>query len=300
LNLTSGPNGQISVVTFCAKIRTQAANKNLLGELGVIGNHMNQEYLDKGFIVVKDLFDQNELQAMGLVLNKFHESWKATNNSFYMEKAVNSAYITGKEHLDEIQRQVIFRLIGSNKVMTIVNSLFSAKPCFMNTQLFFDPVTIGQKNYWHRDPQYHMTLAEQEDALSGPEVVHFRIPMRDERGIELIPGTHRRWDSDEELSVRLETNGKKNYGDLDSGLALELNAGDMLVFSANMIHRGLYGNGRFALDILFCDPDPNIIRFIEDDCLPSNEILSTVSDASAFENAIELKSKCQKIEPTNV
>jgi len=36
-HLTSGSTGQISAVTFCAKTRTKAAIKNLLGEPGVIG-----------------------------------------------------------------------------------------------------------------------------------------------------------------------------------------------------------------------------------------------------------------------
>jgi len=34
-HLTSGSTGQISAVTFCAKKRTKAAIKNLLGEPGV-------------------------------------------------------------------------------------------------------------------------------------------------------------------------------------------------------------------------------------------------------------------------
>jgi hypothetical protein len=35
LGLTNGCTGQISAVTFCAKTRTKAAIKNLLGEPGV-------------------------------------------------------------------------------------------------------------------------------------------------------------------------------------------------------------------------------------------------------------------------
>ena len=251
---------------------------------------MNKNYLENGFVVVRQLFGQNELQELSSVLNKFHESWKAKNNSFYMERAVNSAYITGTEHLDNEQRAVLFQLIGSKKIMDLVNTLFSQRPCFMNTQLFFDPVTIGQKNYWHRDPQYHLTVEEQKQALSGFDVIHFRIPLKNERGIELIPGTHKRWDTDEELSVRLETDNRKSYEDLDSGLAINLDAGDLLIFSANMIHRGLYGNDRLSLDILLCDPEPSIVQFVENECLPSNEILSMIEDTSVFRNVKELKS----------
>jgi hypothetical protein len=35
LHITNGCTGQISAVTFCAKTRTKAAIKNLLGEPGV-------------------------------------------------------------------------------------------------------------------------------------------------------------------------------------------------------------------------------------------------------------------------
>jgi len=262
--------------------------------------NMNKDYCENGFIVVKNLFDKSELQKLNLILNNFHNSWKDKNNAFYMNQAVNSAYLTGNEHLDDEQRTELFQLIGSEKIMSIVHSLFSDRPCFMNTQLFFDPVTKGQKNYWHRDPQYHLSVDEQKQALSGPEVIHFRIPMKDEPGIELIPGTHKRWDTDEELNVRLETESRKNHEDLNSGLAINLNAGDLLVFSANMIHRGLYGNDRFSLDILFCDPEPSIIHFVEDECLPSNELLNEVHDASAFKNIIELKSKKLAMDAANV
>ncbi len=159
----------------------------------------------------------------------------------------------------------------------------------MNTQLFFNPVDSQQKNYWHRDPQYHLSLAQQQQALAGPEVVHVRIPLADEPGIELIPGTHKRWDSKEELDVRLERSGKKKYHDLSTGLALPLNKGDILIFSANIIHRGLYGKDRLALDLLFCEALPELMKFVDGDCLPSPAILDKLENPEPFINSIEAK-----------
>lgn len=254
----------------------------------VIGNHMNQ-YRKNGYFVVRGLFEKNELNKLRRLLIEFHESWKQKNNTLYHEKAVNSANITGTEHLKSCKRDMIFEFIGSNKLMAMVNSVIAERPCFMNTQLFFDPVNREQKNYWHRDSQYHMTVEEQKHALSGPEVVHFRIPLAKEPGIELIPGTHKRWDTHEELDVRLEHNGRKNYENISTGLRIQLEAGDLLVFSANIIHRGLYGMNRLSMDILFCDPDPGLIKFVGDDCLPGHEILKHIEDPSAFFNTIYLK-----------
>ena len=59
----------------------------------------------------------------------------------------------------------------------------------------------------------------------GPNVVHFRIALTDEPGIELIPGSHRRWDNDDELDVRPKRNGRKNYENLSAGKAVKLDAG---------------------------------------------------------------------------
>lgn len=252
---------------------------------------MNSEYKKNGYHVFKGFLTDVELQKLREVLLQFHESWKRQNAAWYADKAINSAYITGTGHLRESQRKEIFTFLGSFKLMDIVNEILNDRPTFMNTQLFFDPVNKEQKNYWHRDSQYNLSIKEQKEALSGPEAIHFRIPMFDEPGIELIPGTHQRWDSDEELNVRLEKYGRKNHDDLSTGVHIELKAGDLLVFSANMIHRGLYGMDRLSLDILFCDPDPKLLQFASRDCLPGREIFDCLENVDAFERAIELMPK---------
>lgn len=250
---------------------------------------MNNTYQEQGYCVVKGLFSDLELTAVRGVVLDFHQSWMQKNKEFYAEKAVNSAYITRAEFLTQPQRIKLFQFIASSKLMAVVNSVLP-QSMFMNTQLFFNPMNKRQKNYWHRDPQYHLSLEEQQAALVGPEVIHFRIPLHDEPGIELIPGSHKNWDSKEELMVRLEQEGKKNSDDLSDGVCIELEAGDLLVFSANMIHRGLYGKERLALDILFCDPSTELAGFIDGDCLPDNDLIRRLEDGSAFMQTYLIKS----------
>ena len=249
----------------------------------------SNEYQKNGYFVIKNFLQMAEVKALREVLLDFHESWKIKNADFYAEKAVNSAYITGTEHLDEASRKQLFNFIGSDKLMNVVVSVIEHRPAFMNTQLFFNPVNKAQKNYWHRDPQYHLSVAEQKEALKGPNVVHFRIPLLDEPGIELVPGSHKKWDSQEEQDVRLENNQRKNHENLSTGVIQKLNAGDLLVFSANMIHRGLYGLDRLALDILFCDSVPALLEFAEADCLPSRQILDGLENSEAFSNTLAMK-----------
>ncbi len=260
-----------------------------MGRVDLLTKFVIKEYEENGYLVFRGFFSESELHKLREVIAQFHQSWMLENAQFYADKAINSAYLTAKKHLKNTERQSLFTFIGSAKLMEVVTSVIGARPAFMNTQLFFDPVNEGQKNYWHRDPQYHMTIDEQKQALLGPNVVHFRIPLVDEPGMELIPGSHRRWDSDDELDVRLERNGRKNYEDLATGARVTLNAGDLLVFSANMIHRGVYGMNRQSLDILFCDPAPEIMRFVDESCLPDSDMLERLENADAFKKSIEMK-----------
>lgn len=251
---------------------------------------MAGNYETDGYFVLKGFYQEAELQILREIALSFHESWKQANAAIYAARAINSAYLTGQQHLQPRDREVLFKLIASTKLMDVVTSVMGDSPAFMNTQLFFDPVNRAQRNYWHRDPQYHLSLEEQKQlALLGPNVVHFRVPLFDEPGIEVIPETHKRWDSEEELDVRLERKGRRNFEDLATGVTVKLSAGDLMGFSANMIHRGIYGMDRLALDILFCDPKAKLMSHLDISCLPDAAIIKGLESPGAFERTLALK-----------
>lgn len=221
------------------------------------------------------------------VLSTFHRSWLIDNAEFFQQQAVNSAYITSRKYLTDMQRQVLFEFIGSDKIANVLHDVIPLTPAFMGTQLFFDPANDGQRNYWHRDIQYNeLTIEQQQSALQTVNALHLRVPLKKERGLELVPATHRRWDTAVEYDVRLAQNGKHPHDDLSSGQVVPLDRGDLLVFSAHMIHRGLYGGDRFALDILFGDSKPELTKYVPDDCLPDREMLDQIQNATSFVNTM--------------
>ncbi len=251
---------------------------------------MNSKYNEDGYIVEKGLFDSQELSAIQKILGDFHELWKADNAEFYQNNAINSAYITGIKYLGSSDRQTLFQFIASKKIQAILGDVIPSNAAFLNTQLFFDPHNVDQKNYWHRDLQYlGASIEKQKKVLNSTNVIHFRIPLRQERGIELVPGSHKKWDTEVEFDIRTERNGKKCFEDLPTGKIEKIEPGDVLVFSANMIHRGLYGLDRLSLDIIFCDSDPKLVKHAELDCLPSEVDLQNIEFPSCFLNTINLK-----------
>ncbi len=242
-----------------------------------------EHYHQNGYCYYPKFYSANALVELRVIIERFHDRWIHEHQTFYQEKAINSAYLTGPSILGDDDRLTLYRWITDDALIKAVRGIFPDRMAFMNTQLFFNPVNPQQKNDWHRDPQYHLSLQEQRESLHKHNVIHCRIPLYDEPGIELVPASHRNWDSEEELNVRLERDGAHNSDDLSTGLTLPLSAGDLLVFSANMIHRGLYGGNRLSLDILFCDHHPELLIHRESSCLPEPVILDQLNHRELFE-----------------
>lgn len=253
-----------------------------------------RSYHTNGFYLEQSAFSLEALDPIRTILEHFHSAWLEENQKFYKQRAINSAYITAAGKLPPHYRLQLFNFISDKKITDTVSNTVASDLVFMGTQLFFDPYNQNQKNYWHRDIQYNsLSIEQQKIVLLNQNAIHVRIALKDENGIELIPGTHKRWDSDYEYSVRLEKHGMQNHYDLKDSQPIPLHAGDMLIFSANMIHRGLYGKDRFAFDILFADPDPEILRHLPNDCLPTASELEGIKNPEIYRRAIAVKSDLQ-------
>jgi len=247
-----------------------------------------QAYQNEGFFKLEAFTHPNELTEITRVVERFHEGWQEANPDALASGAINSAWLTAPNILGEADRSTLFAWLGSQRLNELLSTVLGSDYAFMNTQLFFDPLEANQRNYWHRDTQYDKSPEEQKAALSDKEVIHCRLALKDEPGIELVPGSHRRWDTRQELETRLGQNGRKVYDALPDTQSLPLQAGDLLVFSANMIHRGLYGKQRLALDSLFFQSDTRLGRYVRPDCLPSESQLKRLDCAKAFRESARL------------
>lgn len=255
--------------------------------------HIKSSYSESGYYLAKDYFSVKELCSLKKTVLAFFDAWKKDNYTFYCEEAFNASLITGSQYLPYEGRLALFDFIGSQKILALVDSLIPNKPAFMNTQLFFDPVNPSQKNFWHRDCQYDHDVQSQKRVITQTQVLHLRIPLFDEPGIELVPGSHKRWDTQEELDIRLEQNAKTSCENIIAGKKIPLAAGDVLLFSADMIHRGLYGLNRLAFDILVFDSAGDYVDYVDDDCLPSQSMIAAIKEPSLFVNTLILKKQLE-------
>ena len=234
-------------------------------------------YQQQGFLHLPGFYRPHELVDLEAVLLKHHQAWLRQHQAAYQNGLINSHSLSADPALTEEDKTVLFQTIAAPALLAQLATIFPQAPRFLNTQLFFDPYHSNQRNYWHRDVQYTgLNEAAQRNVILQQNVVHCRIAMRPEHGIELIAGSHQRWDSAQEYAVRMGQAPYRPHDDLPHATQIALQTGDVLLFSANMLHRGLYGQNRLAFDIIYCDDHPDLLAHRSDHTLPNASQLATL------------------------
>jgi len=234
----------------------------------------NERFDHQGYVIVKGLFGSSQIDALTRIVDRVFHHWLTENRRVCIEnRLINMHSLTSPEYFvgypDE--RLQFFETLTSVGLTNLLDGMFGDGIYFHNTQLFFNPLENNRKPYWHRDLQYSpiddaALKAEQRNLLA----LHVRIPSVRERGLELIPGTHRRWDTDLERNVRLELEEHQNDEALPGSVLIELDPGDVLIFSAQMIHRGNYrlNRSRKALDLCVGKAHPYTTPYLFKNTLP--------------------------------
>ena len=236
-------------------------------------------YQQQGFLHLPGFYRPHELVVLEAVLLKHHKAWLLQHQATYQNGLINSHSLSADPALSEEDKTVLFQTIAAPALLAQLASIFPQAPRFLNTQLFFDPYHSDQRNYWHRDVQYTgLNEAAQRNVILQQNVVHCRIAMRPELGIELIAGSHQRWDSDQEYAVRMGKPPYRPHDDLPHTTHVPLQTGDVLLFSANMLHRGVYGQNRLAFDTIYCDDHLDLLAHRSDHTLPNAAQLATLPE----------------------
>ncbi|MEO0395990.1 MAG: phytanoyl-CoA dioxygenase family protein [Cyanobacteria bacterium P01_A01_bin.137] len=243
-----------------------------------------QQFEGQGYVVLNKFFEKNEIDQITHIVDRIYGQWREENHHalvgqqlINMHSLTHPKYFEGYSH----ERLQFFNLIASTKLTDALERMFDKAIYFHNTQLFFNPYQNGKQPYWHRDLQYSpiddaVQAAEQHNMLS----LHVRIPLVAEKGVELIPDTHTRWDTELERNVRFELKGHANHETLPGSVLIEIEPGDVLIFSAQMIHRGNYALNpvRKALDLCLGSPHPLVLGFLDKTGLPNDSELEHIDN----------------------
>ena len=140
----------------------------------------------------------------------------------------------------------ILEMAADPRALEVVETILGEPPLFRCTSLFFNPSGIDLDGNWHRDSQFsarddaaeqHMLTAAGDDG-SG---MQFQIALMPSEDIELVPGSHLRWDTPEEYAIRKAEQGKNNRSnEMPGAMRVHQEAGDAILFNPMALHRGRY------------------------------------------------------------
>jgi len=247
-----------------------------------------KEYDDKGYVILRNFLSNDEILLISKCVNRIYESWLNKNRAGIFEnQLVNMHSLSKVEYFENYtqDRLTFFNAISNQKIVNLLECMFGPKIYFHNTQVFFNPLNKKKRPYWHRDMQYSPIAddiqKEQQDKMLS---LHIRIPLEKEKGLELIPGSHKRWDSELEKNVRLELNGHHNNEELPYSKLIEVNTGDIVLFSSQMLHRGNYdlNPSRKAFDICLGSYHDLSFDFFDEQVLPSKKELKLIKNKQWF------------------
>ncbi|WP_027328737.1 phytanoyl-CoA dioxygenase family protein [Marinimicrobium agarilyticum] len=256
-----------------------------------------------GYTILRGLFNRTEISFIDKHVDPVYRKWAHGNNTeIYRNRLVNMHSLTLPEHFQDNpdQRVEFFEAIAPAKLTEAIEDIFGPGIHFHNTQLFFNPTNAERLPYWHRDMQYSPIEDDvQRDELRRMLSLHIRIPLVEERGVELVPGTHRRWDTELERNVRFELNDSKNSDPLPNSELIDLAPGDVLIFHAQMIHKGNYemNSTRKALDLCVGKYHPLTSSFLDEHVLPTKAELAAIENSQWYDLAIDIASRNRRGSP---
>lgn len=111
---------------------------------------------------------------------------------------------------------------------------------------------------WHRDSQFSRADPDLErELIASTCSVHVRVALEEDDRLEIVPSSHTRWDTDEELCIRRGSNRATDK--MPNAVRIILKAGDACLFHAWSIHRATYRRApiRRTLDLLYASTGPS-------------------------------------------
>jgi len=245
----------------------------------------------QGYFAIPEFFSPSQMNRLEGLVDPVYSQWIEQNSTeIFEQKLVNMHSLTKGENFQgqEGKRIDFFDAILPASLTELMTETFGEDIYFHNTQLFFDPPNPKRLPYWHRDLQFSPAEDEVQRREQGTLLsLHVRIPLTEEKGLALVPGTHQRWDTPLERSVRLEQGGHLSHEDLPGAEIIHLNRGDILVFDAQMLHKGSYSanHDRKALDLCLGNQHSLTSPYLDASVLPTEDEIQRLKNKAFYRRA---------------
>ena len=214
--------------------------------------HLSQHWQRHGYIVVPGLVQAEQAGRLRDLVEPILDQWRICNPETGEPGGGPDA--TVMRHLNHPEYYVppmtdlrlLLGVVADPAVLNVCRSILDARPLFRCTSLFMNPQIHSLDGSWHRDSQFHHPDEHEEQAAmaAGGELGHsvqLQIALVASDDVEVVPGSHRRWDTEAEYIIRRGDGQNNNRSNgMPGALRVTLNAGDAVAFNPLALHRGRY------------------------------------------------------------
>lgn len=147
-------------------------------------------------------------------------------------------------------RADLMEAIADPRVLEVCAAILADEPLFRCTSLFMNPLQTSQDGNWHRDSQFHCPDEEDEKRMianggGAGTSVQLQVALVPSDDVEVVPGSHRRWDTSAEYAIRRADGQRHNRSNAMPGaVRIALAPGDAVAFNPVGLHRGRYHTDR--------------------------------------------------------
>ena len=219
------------------------------------GDDIYTQWRTQGYVVVPQLWSLDRATRLRAICDDTLTQWRAQDpqtgqpgdkpDATVMRHLNHPAYF--QDHAERLSEML--DAAADPDALGVVQSILGEPPLFRCTSLFFNPSSIDLDGNWHRDSQFSARDDEAEKAMlmaAGDDGsgMQFQIALVPSDDIEIVPGSHLRWDTDAEYTIRKAEGGKNNRSNhMPGALRVHQEAGDAILFNPMALHRGRYRSG---------------------------------------------------------
>lgn len=231
------------------------ANQPFFSDLtnGIIRrDELYNQWRTQGYVTVPHLISADRADHLRVICDDILAQWRVQDpqtgqpgdkpDATVMRHLNHPAYFQAHpERLGEV-----LDAAADPRTLEVVQAILGEPPLFRCTSLFFNPSGIDLDGNWHRDSQF----SAQDDAAEKGMLtaagndgsgMQFQIALVPSNDIEIVPGSHLRWDTDAEYAIRKADGGKNNRANTMPGaMRVHQEAGDAILFNPMALHRGRY------------------------------------------------------------
>jgi hypothetical protein len=270
-----GKVARVSATDGGCRRRTPASGFNIphppFGHLPPPGEgKLRYHWRTRGYVVLPRFMGWRDREGLRAAYDRAERAWRNGMPPEHRDRPLsNMAYLTDPRwYADGRVPAEILTFIADRGALDLIEAITGGVPLFHNTQYFMEQRDADWDGEWHRDTQFLAPDAETEKRhIAESAGVHFRVALADDPWFRIVPGSHRRWDTAREWSIRRE--GVR--GDPADAVSLPLRAGDALLFHAWSIHQGLYRRepARRTFDVVYMTRGTAGRALTPQSCMPS-------------------------------